>query len=171
MSVRRSASVLAGAVLLAALAIPGSSASPVAAPTKAPVPARAAAVVPAAGAPAALPSAARPTMAIGAVGAYIASGAVFRIDVTYSCAAKSNGSVTAEAHQNLGDGFAANGFGYTRRPLTCDGKKHTVRLTMSPTGERGFTTGPAYVLADLAACPTNAEVCDPVSMERTLTVR
>jgi hypothetical protein len=79
--------------------------------------------------------------------------------------------VTVEAHQNVGGGFVANGFGYSRQPVACDGRKHTVRLTVSPTGDRGFRRGLAYVLADLAACPANAQVCNPISAERTLSVR
>ncbi len=151
MSVHRLAAVLGGSAVLAALTISGSAAAPVP------------------GAVGAAPASV--TTAIGPFGTYIAAGSVFRIDMTYSCPTKSNGSVTVEAHQNVGGGFVANGFGYSRQALTCNGKKHTVRLTVSPTGERGFRPGPAYVLADLAACPANAEVCNPVSAERTLSVR
>lgn len=145
--------------MLAALTIPGSAAAP--AP-------EALAAVPAA---AVVPAAASTTTTIGPFGTYISAGSAFRIDVTYSCPTKSTGSVTVEAHQNVGGGFVANGFGYSRQALSCNGKKHILRLTVSPTGERGFRPGPAYVLADLAACPTNAEVCNPVSAERTLNVR
>jgi len=153
MSVHRSAAALGGAVLLAALAIPGSAASPAA---------EVAAVVPAA---------ATVTTSVGSVGSYISAGSVFQIDLTFSCPAKSMGSVSVEAHQNLGHGFVANGFGYSRRQLTCDGKKHTLKLTVSPTGERGFRRGLAYVLADVTACSPNVEICNPVSAERTVTVR
>jgi hypothetical protein len=153
MSVHRLAAVLGGAAVLAALSVPGSAAAP--------------AVEAARVAPAAAPVA----TTIGPVGTLVSAGSVVRIDVTFSCPTKSTGSVTVEGHQNVGGGFVANGFGYSRQGLTCDGKKHTLRLTVSPTGERGFRRGPAYVLADLAACPANAEVCNPVSAERTVSVR
>lgn len=154
MSRRRSAAVLGGAVLLAALAVPGS----VAAPTPEAV--------------TAVPTAAAPAASIGPVGTWIAVGSVFRIDLTYTCPKAWTGSANLEAHQNVGGGFVANGFGYSRTPLTCDGRKHTARLTVSPTGERGLRRGAAYVIADVTACPAaNATTCNPVSVERTVMVR
>jgi hypothetical protein len=153
MSVHRRAAVLAGAAVLAALTIPGSAAAPVG------------------GAVAAVPAAATGTVSIGGAGSYISAGSVFQIDLAFSCATKEVGSVSVEVHQNVGNGFVANGFGYSRRPLTCDGKGHTVTVTVSPMGERGFRRGAAYVLADLSACVPNAETCTSVSAERTVKVR
>jgi hypothetical protein len=153
MSVHRVAAALGGAALVAALTIPGSRAAP------------------AGEAASAAPAAATSALSIGAVGSYISAGSLFRIDLAFSCATKEVGSVSLEAHQNVGHGFVANGFGYSRRPLTCDGKQHTVTITVSPMGERGFRRGPAYVLADLSACVPNAQTCTSLSAERTVAVR
>jgi hypothetical protein len=153
MALHRSAGVLAGAVVLAALVMPGSAAAPTVQ------------------AVAAVPTAAAPAASIGPVASWNAVGAVFRIALTYTCPKGSTGSANLEAHQNVGGGFVANGFGYSRTPLTCDGRKHTVMLTVSPTGERGMTRGAAYVIADVTACTARATACSPTSVERTVTVR
>ena len=100
MSAHRVAAAFGGAALVAALTIPGSTAAP------------------AGEAVSAVPAAAAATLGIGAVGSYISAGAVFQIDLAFSCATKEVGSVSVEVHQNVGHGFVANGFGYSRRPLT-----------------------------------------------------
>jgi hypothetical protein len=153
MSAHRVAAAFGGAALVAALTIPGSQAAPAAESVST------------------VPTAATTTVGIAAVASYISSGSAFRIDVTISCATNNQGSVSLQAHQNVGNGFVANGWGYSRGPLTCDGKEHTVTLTVAPMGERGFRRGPAYVLADVSACVPNSETCNPVSAERTVTVR
>jgi hypothetical protein len=153
MSAHRVAAAFGGAALVAALTIPGSRAAPTGEAVSA------------------VPAAATATVSIGAVGTYISAGSVFQIDLAFSCATKEVGSVSVEVHQNVGHGFVANGFGYSRRPLTCDGKEHTVTVTVSPMGERGFRRGAAYVLADLSACVPNAQTCTSLSGERTVTVR
>jgi hypothetical protein len=140
-----------GAVLLAALTVSGSAAVPAARPA-APVPQAAAPGVP-------------------ATGRYIDSGAVFQIDVSYTCPSKSTGQLSLDVHQNLGDGFVANGFGYARRSLTCNSKKHSVRITVVPSGERGFMRGPAYAITDFFSCPPKSQACEPTTLERTIAVR
>lgn len=160
MSIRRFAAALGGAALLAALVTPGSAASQGADVAAQPGAAPVAAAVPAATAP-----------EVAAVGTYIASGSVFRLDVSYVCPTKNTGSVSIEAHQNVGGGFVANGYGYSRTSITCNGTKQTVRITVAPQSERGFRRGPAYVIADLGTCAPNSEVCGPLSAERTVAIR
>ena len=165
MSVHRSAAALGGAVLLAALAIPGSAAAPGAAPVAAPGIAGAAAPA------AAVPSLSRPRVTIASTASLVTAGSVFRVDVGYTCTAKSSTSINLEGHQNLGDGFVANGYGFSRVVPTCDGKRHTMRVTVVPMGERGFTAGPAFVIADVSSCTTDGRTCLAVSVERSLSVR
>lgn len=157
MSLHRSAAAVGGALLLAGLTVSGTAAGPAQHPGAAPA------------AAAASPSVAAPGVA--ATGRYIDAGAVFQIDVSYACPSKSTGSLSVEAHQNLGDGFVANGWGYARANPTCNGKKHTVRIPVVPTGERGFTRGAAYTITEFISCPPKTQVCDPVPTERTIAIR
>ena len=154
MSLHRSAAAVGGAVLLAALTVSGTAAAP----------GLHAATAPVAAAPAVAPG-------VPSTGRYIESGAAFQLDVSYTCPTKSTGQLSTEVHQNLGDGFVANGFGYARQSLTCNGKKHTVRYTVVPNGEHGFVRGSVYAITDFFSCPPKSQACEPTTLERTIAVR
>lgn len=154
-SLHRSAAAAGGAVLLAALTVSGSVAAPALHPATAPGAAPPVAAVP----------------GVPATGRYIEAGAVFQLDLSYTCPSKWTGQLSTEAHQNLGDGFVANGFGYARKGLNCNGKKHTVRITVVPGGEHGFVRGSAYTITDFFSCAPKSEACEPTTLERTIAVR
>jgi hypothetical protein len=161
-SLHRSAAVVGGAVLLAALTVPGSAATPALRPEAAP---------PGAAAPAVAPSITRPNVTLASTASLVTAGSAFHLDVGYTCTARTSTTFNVEGHQNVGDGFVANGYGFSRVPPTCDGRRHTTRVTVVPMGERGFTTGPALVIADVSSCTPDGKTCLSVSMERSLTVR
>ncbi|SES39030.1 hypothetical protein SAMN05216199_3237 [Pedococcus cremeus] len=162
-SAHRSAAGVGGAVLLAALTVSGSAAAPALHAD--------AAKTAVAAAPAALPSITKPRVTIASTASLVSAGSVFHLDIGYTCTAKSSTSINLEGHQNLNDGFVANGYGFSRVAPVCDGKTHAMRVTVVPMGERGFTTGPAFVIADVSSCTADGKTCLGGSLERTLTVR
>ena len=163
-SAHRSAAAVGGAVLLAALTVSGSAAVPA-------LHADAAKTAVVAAAPAALPSITKPRVTIASTASLVSAGSVFHVDIGYTCTAKSSTSINLEGHQSLNDGFVANGYGFSRVAPVCDGKKHAMRVTVVPMGEHGFTTGPAFVIADVSSCTTDGKTCLGGSVERSLTVR
>ena len=167
-SLHRSTAAVGGAVLLAALTVSGTAAAPSLHPDAAPA-ARAAA--PAASPAIALPSITKPRVTLASTASLVVAGSAFHVDIGYTCTARTSTTVNLEGHQNVGNGFVANGYGFSRVAPTCDGKGHTMRVTVVPTGERGFTTGPAFVIADVSSCTADGKTCSGVSIERSLTVR
>ena len=81
------------------------------------------------------------------------------------------GGVSIEAHQHVGGGFVANGWGYARSKLTCDNKNRVVRLTVTPAGERGFKKGNVFVIADVSSCNNETGSCELASVERTIKIQ
>ena len=102
---------------------------------------------------------------------YLTAAGGFRITVGYNCPSGFVALIDLTAEQNLGNGFVASGDGQNRLNLTCDGVRHRLRITVVPTGERAFTRGPAYLLADLTACSTSSDECEQASPERAITIR
>ena len=162
-SAHRSAAAVGGAVLLAALTVSGSAAAPALHAD--------AAKTAVAAAPAALPSITKPRVTIASTASLVSAGSVFHVDIGYTCTAKSSTSINLEGHQSLNDGFVANGYGFSRVAPVCDGKKHSVRITVVPSGERGFMRGPAYAITDFFSCPPKSQACEPTTLERTIAVR
>ena len=174
-SLHRSTAAVGGAVLLAALTVSGTAAAPTLHPHAATA-ARAAApagrtAVPAASPAIALPSITKPRVTLVSTASLVVAGSAFHVDIGYTCTARTSTTVNLEGHQNVGNGFVANGYGFSRVAPTCDGKGHTMRVTVVPTGERGFTTGPVFVIADVSSCTADGKTCSGVSIERSLTVR
>ena len=159
MSVHRAA-VVGGAVLLAALTVSGSSAAPVES-----------LVLPPAAVSAAAPALAAPVVSIASTATLVPAGSAFHVDIGYTCSLQSQTNIYLEAHQDVGHGFVANGYGSGRGAPTCDGRSHTMRVTVVPNGERGFTSRPAFVLADVTSCTADGRTCSGASAERSLTIR
>jgi hypothetical protein len=164
MSVHRSAAAVGGAVLLAALTVSGSGAAPALQAEAAPAAEVAQPAV-------ALPSITKPDVTMASTASLVTAGSAFHLDIGYTCTAQSSTTVNLEAHQNVGEGFVAGGYGFSRVPPTCDGRKHTTRLTVVPMGERGFSRGRALVIADVSSCTPDGRTCLGVSLERSLTIR
>jgi hypothetical protein len=141
MSVHRRAALFGGAVVLAATLVPATIAS------------------------------AATGVGIASTASLVSAGSVFKVNVTYTCNPGTTGGVSVEAHQNAGGGFVANGYGYARGKLTCDNKSHVVRVTVTPSGERGFRKGDAYLMADVSSCNEQTGSCDLASDERTIKIQ
>jgi hypothetical protein len=141
MSVHRRAALFGGAVVLAATLVPATIAS------------------------------AATGVSVAPTATLVSAGSVFRVDVTYKCTPGTAGGVSIEAHQNVGGGFVANGWGYARSKLTCDNKNRVVRLTVAPAGERGFKKGNVFVIADVSSCNNETGNCELASVERTIKIQ
>ena len=141
MSVHRRAALFGGAVVLAATLVPATIAS------------------------------AATGVSVASTASLVSAGSVFRVNVTSKCSPGTAGGVSIEAHQNVGGGFVANGWGYARGKLTCDNKNRVVRLTVTPAGERGFKKGNVFVIADVSSCNNETGNCELASVERTIKIQ